>query len=97
MLYNYKGEDYLLHLVDTPGHVDFRAEVFNILNHPNYANPGNLRLNQTLATAVGNGSQPGTPFTLSNAGSAGQLTSTVGNQVGIGANRQIQLSLRMNF
>ena len=77
---------------------DVRADAYNILNHPNYANPGTVRLNQTLATGIGNGSQPGTAFTTANAGSAfGILSSTVGNQVGIGANRQIQLSLRAIF
>jgi hypothetical protein len=75
---------------------DFRADIYNILNHPNYANPGTVRLNQTLTSGAAN--QPGAPFSQTTAGSAwGRLSSTVGNQVGIGANRQIQLSLRANF
>jgi hypothetical protein len=75
---------------------DFRADIYNILNHPNYANPGTIRLNQTLTSGAAN--QPGAPFSQTAAGAAwGRLSSTVGNQVGIGANRQIQLSLRANF
>jgi hypothetical protein len=74
--------------------IEFRSEIYNVLNHPNFANPGNVRLNQTLTSA----SQPGTPFTQSLAGSSwGVKSATVGNQVGIGANRQIQLSLRASF
>ena len=69
---------------------EFHADVYNILNHPNYANPGNARLAQVLT--------PGAPFTTANAGANwGALSSTVGNQVGIGSNRQIQLSLRASF
>ena len=77
---------------------EFHADAYNIFNHVNYANPGTVRLPQVLPTAAGgSGAQPGTPYTLSNGGAFGSLTSTVGNQVGIGANRQIQLSLRANF
>jgi hypothetical protein len=70
--------------------LEFHADVYNVLNHPNYANPGNARLAQVFTA--------GTPYSSSSMGSGwGTLTSTVGNQVGIGANRQIQLSLRTNF
>lgn len=77
---------------------EFHADVYNILNHPNYASPGTVRLPQVLpTTAGGSGAQPGTAYSLSNGGAFGALTSTVGNQVGIGSNRQIQLSLRASF
>jgi len=82
-------------------HFKFVADAFNILNHPNFANPGNIRLAQVIPAAVTGGAQPGTAFALSGANGAGSnwgtLSSTVGNQVGLGAQRQIQLSGRLTF
>ncbi|MGO4516312.1 carboxypeptidase regulatory-like domain-containing protein [Terriglobus sp. 2YAB30_2] len=85
--------------------VDFKAEGFNILNHPNYAVPGTIRLAQGIptggnaaTTTISNGVQPGQAYSTGTAGSNfGTFTSTVGNQVGQGANRQLQLSGRINF
>jgi hypothetical protein len=82
-------------------HLKFQADGFNILNHANFANPGTVRLSQSIPATVGaaNTIQPGTPFSLTSSGigSFGQLTSTVGNQVGLGAQRQFQLSARVSF
>jgi hypothetical protein len=79
--------------------IEFRSEFYNILNHANFANPGNLRLAQGMQNAPGAaGLQPGKPFSQATAGgNFGVLSSTVSNQIGIGTNRQIQLALRLNF
>ena len=63
------------------------------------ANPGNVRLNPGIPTASGeSGIQPVKPFTSSVAGgNFGALNSTVSNQIGLGAARQLQLALRLNF
>lgn len=79
---------------------EFKADAYNILNHANFANPGNLRLAQAIPTNAASATnlQPGTPFSSGNAGSLfGTESSTVGNQVGLGTNRQLQLSLRLTF
>jgi hypothetical protein len=81
--------------------VEFRAEMFNILNRPNFANPP-AQLGNVLPSAVntlGTGAtlQPGQAYTAATQGSFGVLSSTVGQTVGIGTNRQIQFALRLNF
>ena len=79
----------------------FTGDIYNVLNHPNFSNPGTVRLSQGIpaSTSLTGSVQPGTPEASSTNGngSFGQLTSTVTNQVGIGGARQIQLSLRLLF
>ncbi len=76
--------------------VEFRSEIYNVLNRANFANPVS-RLNNALGTGT-NQLQPGQPFTSAAAGGTfGLSTSTVTKDVGLGASRQIQLSLRLNF
>jgi hypothetical protein len=82
--------------------VEFRAEIFNILNHPNFLNPpaqlGNVLPSAPAATVA----QPGMAYNSTsgsplNAGSFGKFNSTVGQTIGTGTNRQVQLAIRFNF
>ena len=74
---------------------EFRFEAYNLFNKANFANPV-VRLTNVLGTA-GNTLQPGQAYSPSTGGSFGQMQSTVESAVGLGAQRQIQLSLRFSF
>ena len=75
--------------------VQFRAEAYNIFNRANFDLPV-ARLNNVLGTAT-NQLQPGQPYTSGAGGTFGQIQGTVEKVVGLGASRQLQLSLRLNF
>jgi hypothetical protein len=75
--------------------LQFRADIFNILNHPNFAGPDG-----GICTAVfpAAGSTPASCVPNSNFGRIAQtIASADSNQIGNGTNRQIQLSLKFIF
>jgi hypothetical protein len=91
--------DFTLHknfAIDEKRNFEFRGEIYNLFNRANFSNPPAV-----LATGLGtaaNQIQPGQPYTSAVAGGAfGVFNSTVSRDVGLGAQRQLQLSLRFNF
>jgi hypothetical protein len=91
--------DFTLHKqfrIDEIRNIEFRAEIYNIFNRTNFANPPAV-LNNALGTGA-NQIQPGQAYSSASAGGAfGVANSTVSKDVGLGAQRQIQFSLRFNF
>jgi len=79
--------------------LEFRVEVFNLLDTVNYANPvGTLpQAIPTAALSEANRLQPGQPYTAAAAGTFGRLSSTVGRTVGLGTPRQVQFAVRFSF
>lgn len=86
--------------------IEFRTEIYNVFNKANFANPPvsltenlpSITFNSTTGiTTVGSGLQPGQPFTTALQPNFGLINGTVGRTVGLGTNRQLQFSLRLNF
>jgi hypothetical protein len=74
---------------------EFRFEAYNLFNRANFLNPV-VRLNNVLGTGT-NQLQPGQAYNTTTGGSFGTVLQTVESAVGLGAQRQIQMSLRLSF
>jgi hypothetical protein len=82
--------------------VQFRADIFNIFNHPNFTNPdGGICTSVQSASLTGPASctiTAGVPAINSNFGRIGQtIADADGTQIGGGTARQAQFSLRFSF
>jgi hypothetical protein len=75
--------------------VQFRADLFNILNHPNFANPdGGI----CTAVAPATPTSPAACTVNTNFGRTGQtIADNMGSQIGTGTARQAQFSLKIIF
>jgi hypothetical protein len=73
------------------GAVEFRAEVFNIMNHPNFGLPGTQIWSKPASTNVGTSPELGSSANTAVLGTAGQITSTNNRS------RQVQLALKILF
>ena len=67
--------------------LQFRVEMFNIVNRLNYENP---------AATLANGTA-GVPFTDAQAGTFGYMLGPLNRTVGLGTARQTQISIRYLF
>jgi hypothetical protein len=86
------------HFLGEEGTVEFRAEFFNVLNHPDFSNPTATIASLSSPAAIQCGPayaitscQFGSSTTLKPNATAGQITSTTENS------REIQFSLRLVF
>ncbi len=85
--------------------LEFRADIFNILNHPNFQGPGNAGIcaggvtAATPTTAATCTPQTGNPSGLNT--TFAQVSQTVAdansNQIGPGTSRQVQLAVKIIF
>ncbi|HKE84343.1 MAG TPA: TonB-dependent receptor [Vicinamibacterales bacterium] len=80
--------------------LEFRADIYNLTNRVNFANPTSVLSAATPSspTATGSFLQPGETYTPATAGTSfGLLNATVGRYIDMGTARQIQLSARYRF